>query len=108
MLLSTTYELPDGTRVRLRLARPSDVPLVYDFLEHLWPDEQIGAELVRHFTFYDPRERMVVAATLPADGIERIVGLADGELVVEDDLEGLAELLTQAVTPARRGLARAA
>jgi hypothetical protein len=108
MLLASTYELPDGTRVRLRLARPTDLPLVYDFLGRLWPDEPIDPDVLRYFTFYDPRERKVVAATLPAEGSERIVGLADCELVVEDDLDGLAELLTAAVTPQTRGLARAA
>jgi hypothetical protein len=108
MLLATTYELPGGERVRLRLARPTDVPLVREFLEQLWPEEPIGGELVRYFTFYDPRERMVVAATLPSEGFERIVGLADRELVVEDDLDGLASLLSEAVTPQARGLARAA
>ena len=108
MLLATTYELPSGERVRLRLARPTDVALVCDFLERLWPGEEIDGDLVAWFTFYNPRERIVVAATLPSDGVERIVGLADRELVVEDELDGLAELLTEAVTPQARGLARAA
>jgi len=43
---------------------------------------------VRHFTYYDPRQRLVVAATAPIGGKERIVGLADVVLLST----GLAEL----------------
>ena len=102
-LLATSYEIEGDRRVRLRLARPSDVPLVTEFLA----GGSGGAprELVRRFTFYDPRERVVLAATMLADGRERIVALGDAaftdlpEVVLDDELEdtALADLMTEAV-----------
>ena len=97
-MLSTTHELDDGSRVRLRLTRPSDARPVRDFLERLSPETSArrflapspqGLEAAVHrFTFYDPRERMVIAATTPVDGRERIVGLADAAFLAT----GLAEI----------------
>jgi RimJ/RimL family protein N-acetyltransferase len=70
---------------------------------------QISGAVVRHFTFFDPRQRLVVAATAPIDGAEAIVGLADvaqletglAELgvVVGDDHQsrGVGKLLTEVV-----------
>jgi hypothetical protein len=72
-LLATTHDAA-GLRVRLRLARPSDALRVGAFLEGHAPDL---AGQARRFTFYDPRERLVLAATAPIDGSEQIVGLAD-------------------------------
>lgn len=115
-LLATTHEVGEGLRVRLRLTRPSDAARVGDFLRGLAPPtrhERFPSpgrieELVRHFTFYDPRERLVVAATAPTDG-ETIVGLADVALlstglaelgVVVDDARqgrGVGRLITEAV-----------
>jgi hypothetical protein len=81
-LLAETHELAGGERVRLRLTRPSDAPLVRDFLERA----SAGSDLrVRHFTFYDPRRRLVVAATLPLDGRECVVGLAEVAFRAEDE-----------------------
>ena len=98
ILLATTHALPNGERVRLRLTRPSDVSLVEGFLEGLSPETRhlrfftagpgVPSQLVRHFTFYDPRERIVIAAVLPVDGYPRLVGL--GDLAVLET--GLAEL----------------
>jgi GNAT superfamily N-acetyltransferase len=118
-LLATTHELPDGGRVRLRLARPSDAGLVRDFLEglspltlerrFLVPVPHVSESTVRHFTFFDPRDRMTIAAMLPSDHGERIVGLADAAflgtglaeigIVVADEHqgEGLGSLLSEAV-----------
>jgi RimJ/RimL family protein N-acetyltransferase len=118
-LLSGTHELDDGSRVRLRLTRPSDAPLVHDFLDRLSdearrrrflvPQPIISEATVRFFTFYDPRERVTMAATLPVEGSERIVGLADAAfldtglaeigVVVGDDYQGrgLGKLLSEAV-----------
>src|SRR5918995_5032740 len=86
-LLSGTHELDEGDRVRLRLTRPSDAGLVRDFLEGLSPETrqrrflqpmpEVSESTVRHFTFYDPRERLTMAACVPIDGTECIVGLAD-------------------------------
>lgn len=118
-LLSTTHELDDGARVRLRLTRPSDAGLVRAFLEDLSPETRerrflhpmptVGDATVRHFTFYDPRERLAMAACVPIDGAERIVGLADAAfldtglaeigMVVDDEHQrrGLGKLLSEAV-----------
>src|SRR5918999_93534 len=118
-LLSTAHGLDGGDRVRLRLARPSDAARVREFLEGLSPETRrlrflvpmpvVRETAVRHFTFYDPRERLVLAATLPVDGRERIVGLADVVLmdtglaeigvVVADEQRGrgLGKLLSEAV-----------
>jgi hypothetical protein len=72
-LLATTHDA-DGLRVRLRLARPSDARRLRGFLEAHAPRL---ARHARRFTFYDPRERLVVLATAPLEGSEEIVGLAD-------------------------------
>ena len=97
-LLATTHAAGGGARVRLRLTRPSDLAAVRDFLEGLSPESRrrrflaavprIGAQLVRHFGFYDPRQRVVLAATVVAEGGEEIVGLADVAVLST----GLAEL----------------
>src|SRR3954452_25640205 len=77
-MLATSQELGDGSRVRLRLARPSDVPLVREFFGG---DAGVPDALVRRFTFYDPRERVVLAATMLAGSFERIVALCDAAFV---------------------------
>jgi RimJ/RimL family protein N-acetyltransferase len=118
-MLSKTHELDDGARVRLRLARPSDGLPVRQFLEglsdetrrrrFLSPTPAVSSSTVRHFTFYDPRERLILAATMPVSGQERIVGLADAAflatglaeigVVVDDESQGkgLGKLLSEAV-----------
>jgi acetyltransferase len=98
-LLATTHPVGDGLRVRLRLARPSDGPRVRSFLEGLSEETRarrflhampvVPHDLVRLFTFYDPRVRLVVVAVAMEDGgHEEIVGLAD----VSHLETGLAEL----------------
>lgn len=115
-LLATTHVLEDAPPARLRLTRPSDAPLVESFLEDLSAGTrarrflepvEVTPELVRGFTFYNPRERIVVAATMPVEGTEAIAGLADVTLketglaemgvVVADELQerGLGTLLVQ-------------
>jgi RimJ/RimL family protein N-acetyltransferase len=81
------HELADGTSVRLRLTRPTDASRVRSFLQDLSdaslhrrfltaiPD--VPDTVVRHFTFYEPRERLMLAATALSDGTEALVGLAD-------------------------------
>jgi GNAT superfamily N-acetyltransferase len=118
-MLSATHELDDGTRVRLRLTRPSDAAQVRAFLERLTPETRerrflvpvpnVSESTVRYFTFYDPRERITFAATLPGEGGERIVGLADAAflstglaeigVVVEEEHQGrgLGKMLSEAV-----------
>ncbi len=118
-LMATTHEVGDGLRVRLRLARPSDTPRVREFLEGLSPETRhkrfftsmpaVPEHVVRHFTFYNPRERMIVVACALLDGRERILGLADVVLletgvaelavVVDDGLQerGVGKLLTEVI-----------
>jgi GNAT superfamily N-acetyltransferase len=118
-MLSSAHELTDGSRVRLRLTRPSDAAAVRDFLERLSPATRqrrflvsmpaVSESTVRHFTFYDPRERITFAATQPGAGGEEIVGLADAAfvgtglaeigIVVSDERQrhGLGKLLSEAV-----------
>ena len=73
-LLSTTHEVGDGVRVRLRLARPGD-------------------GLPRGFMFYDPRERYVVVALTMGGRGEEIVGVADIALDETTVADGVARLL---------------
>jgi hypothetical protein len=106
-VIFTTQELADGTRVRLRLARPSDKQAVQAFFED-------APELAVHrLTYYDPHERLTLVALTFEDGAEQVVGLADvalrggrvDEIVVtaRDDLrrQGLDTLLTEAVAYTR-------
>lgn len=108
-LLATTHEAGGGLRVRLRLARPSDALGVREFLEGVSPDGEVAGSVVRGYTFVDPRQRLVVAASAVLGGRNRIVGLADvafsatgvAELgVVVDERtrnRGVGKLLTEAV-----------
>jgi acetyltransferase len=118
-LLATTHEVDDGARVRLRLARPSDATRVRDFLENLSPETrrrrfftampEVSDTIVRHFTFYDPRQRLIVVAMTMNEHHEVLVGLADVALqetgvaelavVVDDDSQslGVGKLLTEVI-----------
>jgi len=117
--MGTTHEVDDSMRVRLRLARPSDGERVRAFLETLSPETRhrrffsamptVGERMVRHFTYFDPRERLIVVAAAMTDGTEQIVGLADVALletgvaelavVVDDQLQhqGVGKLLTEVI-----------
>lgn len=118
-LLATTHQLDGGLRVRLRLTRPSDAPRVRGFLERLSPETRqrrflspmpsVPEAVVDHFTFYDPRERRVIAATAPRNGREEIIGLGDVSfvstgiaeigLVVEEEHQshGIGRLVAEAI-----------
>jgi GNAT superfamily N-acetyltransferase len=118
-LLATTHCLDGGLRVRLRLTRPSDAARVRDFLERLSPETRqrrflspmpkVPEAVVDHFTYYDPRERRVIAATMPGEGGEEIVGLGDVGfvstgiaeigLVVEEEHQshGIGKLIAEAI-----------
>ena len=118
-LLATTHRLDGGLRVRLRLTRPSDAGRIRDFLERLSPETRqrrflspmprVPGSVVDHFTFYDPRERLVIAATAPGTGGEEIVGLGDVSflstgvaeigLVVEEEHQsrGIGRLIAEAI-----------
>ena len=113
-LLATTHQAGDGLRVRLRLCRPSDARRVRTFLDGLSPGTREPVREVRDFTFYNPRERLVVAAASPLDGSETILGLADCSLlatglallvvVVDDNAQGrgVGKLLTETVAALAR------
>lgn len=123
-LLATTHAVAGGLRVRLRLTRPTDGPAVRTFLERLSPEARhrrflsampvVPETAVRRFTFFDPRRRMILAATTFEQGTEEIVGLADvahletglAELavVVGDERQGLGigKLLTEAIASLAR------
>ena len=94
-LVSRTHETSSGTRVRLRLTRPSDAPRVAEFLPE-------GADVER-FTYFDPRRRLVLAATRPATGGEEVVGLGEvdfengAQAIETDPQEGVDELLCGAL-----------
>lgn len=118
-LLATTHQAGTDLRVRLRLGRPSDSLLMRAFLESLSPETRgrrfgrpapvISDDTVRHFTFYNPQERLVVTALGISDGREEIFGVADvaapgsglAELgvVVDDDRQGkgVGKLLTEVI-----------
>jgi GNAT superfamily N-acetyltransferase len=107
-MLGTVHELDSGLCIGLRLSRPSDAPRVRAFLERLSRETRLkrffmampdlDERTVNHFTFYNPRERIVVAATAPLAGVEEVIGLADIALVdtgvadlgivVDDDHQG--------------------
>jgi acetyltransferase len=97
-MLSRAHELDSGLSVRLRLTRPTDADRVRGFLERQSPETRarrfftamprVSDATVRHFTYYDPRAMLIVAATAPTDGTEEVVGLADVALLAT----GLAEI----------------
>jgi GNAT superfamily N-acetyltransferase len=118
-LLATTHRLDDGLDVRLRLTRPNDRVRLQSFLERLRPETRqrrflspmprVPEIVVDHFTFYDPRERLVLAATTLGEGGEEVLGLGDVAfadtgvaeigLVVDEDHQshGIGKLLTEAI-----------
>lgn len=118
-MLATSHELDSGLSVRLRLTRPTDEPRVREFLEGLSPQTRerrflvatpaVTRSTVRHFTYYDPRERVIIAATAPLGQREAILGLADmavlatglaeiGVLVTDEhQSRGIGGLLSEAV-----------
>ena len=104
-LLSRSYALPAGPRVRLRLARSSDLPGLRRLLGRR--DVEASDLAVERLVRYDPRRRVVLCATAPLDGTEAVVGVGaietrpDAEpdtLVVDERLtSGLTELLADAL-----------
>jgi hypothetical protein len=105
-LLARTYELPNRQRVRLRLARRSDLPGLEALLAQrgIEPSALALARLVR----YDPQRRVVLCATAPIAGTEAVVGVGaierggrrpEPDTIVVDErvTEGLPELLHAAL-----------
>lgn len=115
-LMSRSYPLPGGVRVRLRLARPSDAARVRELaLRDIGVATPLGLERALR---YDPRTRIAICATTPRDGREEIVGFgaigmdpddAPVPLVVDSTLgPELGGLLTDALIAAARARARRA
>lgn len=113
-LLSRSYALSAGPRVRLRLARRSDLPGVRALLEQR--DVPVSEMALTRLLRYDPRSRAVICATAPLNGTEAIVGIGaihlrpyaePDTLVVDERLtRGLAELLASALVARARSRAR--
>jgi hypothetical protein len=105
-LLSRSYALPNGPRVRLRLARRRDLPALRGLLEQRGV-EVSELELTRLVRF-DPMKRTVLCATAFVGGTETVVGVGAIDLaadavpdtvVVDERLtEGLGELLAAGLT----------
>jgi hypothetical protein len=98
--LRRTFPVPGGPHVRLRMAGPSDRPLVKALLERRGV-EATDFELRRLLAF-DPARRHVLCALAPVDGHETLMGFgaidagadAPDVLVVDDRVGGgLGELL---------------
>jgi hypothetical protein len=69
-MLGGSYQLEDGTRVRLRLARGSDGRAVGKLLG----DRATQDVTLRGLVHFDPRQRSVVCATALIDGHETLDG----------------------------------
>jgi hypothetical protein len=105
-LLSRSYALEAGPRVRLRLARRSDLPGIRALMNQR--DVPATDLALTRMVRYDPQRRAVICATAPLGGTETLVGVGaidlieDAEpdtLVVDERLtRGLAELLVAALT----------
>src|SRR6202035_5498082 len=77
-LMSRSYALPRGPRVRLRLARSRDLPSVRALLERAGVDapELQAVRLVRA----DPRRWVVICATGLIGSTETLLGVGEIEL----------------------------
>jgi hypothetical protein len=76
--LAHSHRLDGGLRVRIRLARPADQPLVADLLGRLGfqPSHSLLLDVMR----FDPHRRAVVCATALVGGTERVVGFGAADL----------------------------
>ena len=113
-LLSRSYALPAGPRVRLRLSRRSDRTGLRELLAQRGVDAS-DLELER-LVRYDPWRRVTICACAPLGGVETIIGVGaidltdeaePDTLVVNERLtDGLAELLHEALVQRARIHAR--
>ena len=113
--LRRTFPVPGGPPVRLRMAGPSDRPLVTALLERRGlPAEEID---VQRLLAFDPARRHVFCALAPLDGTEVLAGFGaidagaeDPDVLVVDERFGpaLAELLGRVLIERARGRRRAA
>jgi hypothetical protein len=109
-LLSQTYTLPRGPRVRLRLAQRRDEPAIRALLAQRGrePEDFETMRLVR----FDPRERAVICATALIGAAETVVGLGaieiDPEAAVGPDHEPDLLVVDKRITDGLDDLLRAA
>jgi hypothetical protein len=111
-LLGHVYRLEDGTGVRLRMARGSDLQAIGELLDQ----DGSGLSAIR-FVHFDPRREYVLCATALIDGQELLLGLGvtplDGGVAgpevhvadggAGDDVRGL---LTTVLTDTARAISR--
>jgi hypothetical protein len=101
-----TYALAAGPRVRLRLARRSDLAAVRALLHARGvPADDLD---VSRLLAYHPSTRVVLCATAPLDGVDTLVGIgaidlepgAEPDAIVVDErlTAGLGELLGAVLT----------
>jgi hypothetical protein len=105
-LLGESYQLDGDFRVRLRMARSSDIAPIRALIAR--KPAARGIELAQLVQF-DPRRRCVICATALIDSTERLVGVGaidlggerpsepDTLLVADEHAEQLVDLLTGAL-----------
>lgn len=110
-MFTRTRPLPDGPRVRLRLARPTDREAVRALLHR--EDAQAYELGVRRLLRFDPTERSVISAFAPIEGHETLIGIAARDHLPDADVDTLVvderwrEAVTELLTAALRERARA-
>jgi hypothetical protein len=102
--MARIHTLPNGERVRLRLARARDEESLRALLRHAHPRRrEVDPGALAHF---DPRHEIVVCATALVDSRQQVVGVGAADLsgarapeVVIDERRDreLAELLRRAL-----------
>jgi hypothetical protein len=89
-LLGSSYPLPDGTRVRLRLAAASDLRRLCRLLERSGYHGEAELEAARLIRF-DPRRRLVLCAATLIDRSEEVIGV--GAIDLDDAPELTPDML---------------
>jgi N-acetylglutamate synthase-like GNAT family acetyltransferase len=88
--LGPGFLLADGLRVRLRLARSSDVGAIAKLFARHGQDVTVDELAVGQVVQFDPRRRYAVCATALIDSTERLIGVGaidlDPHEVGEPDL----------------------
>ena len=112
-LLTRSYMLTRGPRVRLRLAQTRDAAAIAALLQR--PGSDPAALDIARLVRFDPRRRVVICATALLGSAETILGVGaidldalEPDVVIVDDAltEGLGELLTRALTARAAEFAR--
>jgi hypothetical protein len=116
-LLGASYQLEDGTRVRLRLVAASDFERVRRLLEQAGHDGEADLRAAR-LTRFDPRRRLVVCASALIDRSEELIGVGaidldqapvfapDTLVVAAEFIPAVRELLSGALVGRAQALAR--